>query len=275
MKIRRIVRSRWSAFKPICLVALVGGIGLGGLATSFGSVSIALVPPSTSPDCTGSVNVNGNVTCNPCDGTPPTVTINDSINPGNTAGNVVANPGCTNGTWIGNYTATVALKKGVNVLTATDSCKGSDSIRVTEDTKGVTYAYKEKDKDSWGRCFIRVQVTFNCLQPSTYYLLWEEITDDNPGCVGNGKHNNGDLIKTDGNGQFSSPDTAGMKCPGDYKKTCTSQFTCVAYVTLPGTTAPRIESGTSVHTYNLQKSPQHLSITYTAPGVTVGRGFDP
>ena len=127
MKSIQMKNLRPFGYKSIGALALLSGIWFSSTISSFGDTTIGLSSGSTSPNCSGSVNVEGSVTCdNDCEANPVV-----TVNPGSHTPSVDGS--CSHGIFYGTWASTsVSLSKGVNVITSSDDCDSTPAtLKVT------------------------------------------------------------------------------------------------------------------------------------------------
>ena len=160
--------------KSFAIAALIFLLWLGNTSSSFGYVTIE---SSANADCSGSVSVSGSVYCENCEGSPGV-----GIVPA-TGGEPIL-PTVYEGCFVpGSYeTTTVYLKPGVNVITASDSCDGEDSVSVVSNGGGgPSLAWSATKVCSSSHAGWSSTLTMCCLTPGNY-TLEEDVTWANSGC---------------------------------------------------------------------------------------------
>jgi hypothetical protein len=258
------------------LGTLIVGLWLAGVSSLFGGVSISLVPPSTNPDCTGAVTVQGNVDCGNCYGPQPTVTVVNALCGGSDSPSV--NVSCQGHIWTGTWGPTsISLAKGVNVITATDSpCGDSASISVASSGgSGASFQISA----SMGcplhdtSCGAFINFTFCCLTAGDNYTWAETITG---GCTPAGSCGGGPSLswqEAAGSPCVTVPDTCAGPCPGGFAGN--GSCTCVQNWTLTDTTSGTVvASGTITRVFTASLGPP-ATITVTLSGDLTFSGHCP
>ena len=191
-------------------IALIAGVWLNTASSSLG-ITIGLASGSD-PNCTGSVSVQGNISCTmTCEGPAPVVTLNNTscmICSGNGSQPSV-NATCSGGLWTGTWgAASISLAKGVNVLMATDNC-GSATLKITSNGGGgPAWSYAQ---GTAFRCGIPITITISCLIPFHSYRIHETFNNSDS-CYDPGTP--ADVTKTsDGNGTIVLNDVCTATCP--------------------------------------------------------------
>jgi hypothetical protein len=156
-------------------IALVAGMLFTGVSSSFG-ITIGLASGS-SPDCTGSVGVQGNINCSKsCESSSPVVTVVNSLCPGSSDQPSVS-ASCSGNVWTGTWgPASISLAKGVNVLTASDDC-GSATLKVTSNGgSGPSISWSGTPVCTSTHGGFNSTWTVCCLSANTSYSASESVT---------------------------------------------------------------------------------------------------
>jgi hypothetical protein len=176
MKLIQIKNKSLFGHKSAAVAALITGIWLSGMSSSFG-ITIGLASGS-SPDCSGSVSVQGNVSCSKsCEASAPVVTVVNSLCPGNSDQPSVS-VSCSGDVWTGTWGPTsISLSKGVNVLTASDDC-GSATLKVTSNGGGgPSLSWSGTPLCTSSQAGFSSTLTMCCLTPDgSGYSLSESVT---------------------------------------------------------------------------------------------------
>lgn len=213
MKSIEIRRTRFIGNRPAVLAALISGLSFVGVGSSLAAVtSISLVPPSTSPGC-GPVTLQGGDECQQsCESPGPTVTLTDSLCPGDSYTAPYISSSCQDGDFTGTWQTTVDVAVGVNVITATDDCddSGDQTISVTSLGNGPAFISSIKHTDCGTAASDGVGCLFGAVANQEFKCMqgmWiqESVTGGQNGCNIPGIQQNGSPIQVPNN-DYTIPD---------------------------------------------------------------------